>query len=68
MLGLMVKMNPIGIGFGLFLVIFLASFAEFGILAATNTIPSGELFVGAQLIISILVMMLFAALAIFRDI
>ncbi|MGI0078373.1 MAG: hypothetical protein ACRECH_01985 [Nitrososphaerales archaeon] len=55
----------------LFLIIgiaFLASFAEVGIFAATNTLVQYQIFVGGQMIASILLLMLFAAILIMRDV
>lgn len=53
--------------FLLFLFVFLASFAEIGIFAATNTLNTLQFVVGGQMVASILLLMLMAALAIFRD-
>ncbi len=53
--------------FFLFVIVFLASFAEIGIFAATNTLNTLQFVVGGQMVASILLLMLMAALAIFRD-
>ena len=53
--------------FGLFVIVFLASFAEIGIFAATNTLVTFQFVVGGQMVASILLLMLMAALAILRD-
>ncbi len=64
----MTNLGPVKILWAFFGLLFLASFAEFGIVAATNTFASYEVVVGAQLIASILLLMLMSALAILKDV
>ncbi len=61
------KMGPIEILWALFGLLFLASFGELGIVAATNSFSSFEVVVATQLIASILLLMLMSALAILKD-
>ncbi|MGI0078372.1 MAG: hypothetical protein ACRECH_01980 [Nitrososphaerales archaeon] len=64
----MKKFEIFGALWALFLIIFLASFAEVGIFAVTNTLPTYEFVVGGQMVGSILLLMLMSALTILKDI
>jgi hypothetical protein len=60
--------GPIEILWTVFIILFVASFAEFGVVAATNTFSSYSVVVAAQPIASILLLMLMSGVAILNDI
>ncbi len=68
MKGKLDKLGPIEIVFIVLMCAFLASFAEIGILAATNTLASGQMIIAAQMVSSVLLIMLVAAIEILRDV
>jgi hypothetical protein len=62
------RLGPVEVVFMILVAVFLASFLEAGLIAGTNMVQSGEMIVAAQMIASILLMMLVGAILIMRDI
>jgi hypothetical protein len=62
------RLGPVEVVFLILVAVFLASFLEAGLIAGTNMVQSGEMIVAAQMIASILLMMLVGAILIMRDI
>ncbi len=62
------KLGPLEIIFIILVFAFLASFAELGIVSATNTLGVAQFVVAGQMIASILLIMFVGAIEIFRDV
>lgn len=62
------KLGPLEVVFIILVFAFLASFAELGIVSATNTLGTSQFIVAGQMIASILLIMFVGAIEIFRDV